>query len=127
MSPCVWFCMPGHIYYVQDLYSFLCRHLFVVVTTDNNTEPSQIPDNKLVSFTDPLRDTIYIAMVVRNMSGDQWEKMILLGAGNITMSVDGSSYYNAPLDREKTYFTFVRAYAYDHNDSVSVAVDWNKI
>ncbi|XP_065917231.1 uncharacterized protein [Dysidea avara] len=92
-------------------------HLFVVVTTDNSTEPSQIPDSDLVDFNDPLRDTMYIAMVLHNMSGDQWEKMIVLGAGNVTMSVDGSSYHNAPLDREKTYFTFVRAYAYDHNDS----------
>ena len=123
MSLCVWFCMLGHIYYVQNLYSILRRHLFVVVTTDNSTEPSQIPDSDLVDFNDPLRDTMYIAMVLHNMSGDQWEKMIVLGAGNVTMSVDGSSYHNAPLDREKTYFTFVRAYAYDHNDSVSVAID----
>jgi len=97
----------------------LHRHLFAVVTTDNNTEPSQIPDNELVSFDDSLKKMMYIAVVVHNMSGDQWEKMVVLGGRNVTTSVDGSSYYNAPLKRENTYYTFVRAYAYDHNDRVS--------
>jgi len=92
------------------------------VTTDNNTEPSQIPDSKLVGYS-PTTSMMYIAAVVHNMSGDQWEKILVLGAGYITQLVDGSvtkRFYNAPLNRDFTYFTFVRAYAYDHNDTVSV-------
>ena len=114
------------------LYFMLHRYLFVVVTTNNRTEPSQIPDNLLVNY-DQSKNSTYVAVVVHNMSGDQWEKMLVLGGGNITELVDSTTnpstskrYHNVPLVRGTTYFTFVRAYAYDHNDTVSSVIDYMK-
>lgn len=96
--------------------SFCYRHLFVVVTTDGTTVPTQVPDNELVSFSES--DTLmYVTTVIRNMSGDQWEKMIVIGNESITTEA-GKTYYNAPLDKNYMYYMFVRAYAYSHNDSV---------
>ena len=124
----------GTLVYIiyRYLYFMLHRHLFVVVTTGNRTEPSQIPDNLLVNY-DQSKNSTYVAVVVHNMSGDQWEKMLVLGGGNITELVDSTTnpptikrYHNIPLVRGTTYFTFVRAYAYDHNDTVSVVVDCMK-
>ena len=95
---------------------FCCRHLFVVVTTDGATVPTRVPDNDLVSFSESDR-LMYITTVIRNMSGDQWEKMIVIGNGSNTTEA-GKMYYNAPLDKSLTYYMFVRAYAYSHTDSV---------
>ena len=76
----------------------------------------EVPDTELVSFTESDR-MMYVTTVVRNMSGDQWEKNIVIGNGsNFTLA--GKKYYNAPLDKNNTYYIFVRAYAYSHSDSV---------
>ena len=75
-----------------------------------------VPDRELVSFNESDR-MMYITTVVRNMSGDQWEKEIVIGnRSNYTLA--GKRYYNAPLNKDNTYYLFVRAYAYSHNDSV---------
>ena len=115
-------------------YLHNCRYLFIVVTRNNNTEPSQIPDSDLVSFHDSSTMMMYVATVIHNISGCGWENMLVLGSRSITELVDTSTnsptikrYFNAPLVRGTTYYTFVRAYAYDHNDTVSVVVDLNRI
>ena len=95
------------------------RHLFVVVTTNKDLTPSQVPDGDLVGYSSELVN-MYVTTVVRNMSGDQWEKEIVIGnMSNYTH--DQVMYYNAPLDKDNTYYIFVRAYAYSHNESVSVS------
>lgn len=99
-------------------YSLHYRHLFVVVTTDENLIPSQVPDDDLVDYSSASMN-MYITAVVRNMSGDQWEKEIVIG-DNSNDTHDQVTYYNVPLDKENTYYVFVRAYAYSHTQSVSV-------
>ena len=106
--------------------------MFVVVTTNNETSPSQIPDDKLVSYNgfgagagasyggavgnkSPI---VYVAAVLSRMYGDLREKMLVLGNESIS-EVSNKKFYNAPLDRECTYYTFIRAYADSHTDSVS--------
>ena len=107
--------------------------MFVVVTTNNETTPSQIPDSDLVSYGDlgssgafvsyggivgDKSSIMYVAAVLNNKSGDLGEKMLVLGNESIS-TVGDKEYYNAPLDRRCTYYTFVRAYADNHNASVS--------
>jgi len=87
------------------------------VTTNQNLVPSQVPDGDLVGHS-VSGNLTYITAVVRNMSGDQWEKEIVIGDKS-NYDYDGVTYYNAPLDKDLTYYTFVRAYAYSHNASVS--------
>ena len=111
----------------------------MVVTTDNKTQPSQIPDEELKSYSEAVgtstgavvgasyagiltdktsNDILYVAAVVAGTSGDLGGIVFVLGNGS--MSEDGDKkYYNAPLDREHTYYTFVRAYASNHSSSVS--------
>ena len=79
--------------------------------------PMEVPDAELVSFTESDR-MMYITSVVRNMSGDQWEKNIVIGSGSNSTLPGGKKYYNAPLNKNNTYYIFVRAYAYSHSDSV---------
>ena len=87
------------------------------MTTDQTTVPIQVPDSNLVSYSESDKK-MYVTAVVRNMSGDQWEKKIVIGnGGNITEA--GINYYNAPLNKDNTYYLFVRAYAFNHSDSVS--------
>ena len=98
-----------------------CSYLFVVVTTNNETTPSQVPDSDLVSYGDFVSDKssiIYVAVILYDMNGDLGKKMLVLGNENISR-VGDKVYYNAPLDRRCTYYTFVRAYADNHNDAVS--------
>ena len=95
-------------------------HLFVVVTTDENVIPSQVSDDKLARHSESV-NMMYITAVVRNMSGDQWEKEIVIG-NKSNSSYNEVLYYNAPLDKQLTYYTFVRAYAYSHSASVSVMI-----
>jgi len=117
-------------FYIFSMYVF--SHLFVVVTTKNETSPSQIPDRDLVSYNDFDADAsasyggiignkspiLYVAAVLSNTNGDLEEKMLVLGNENIS-KVGDREFYNAPLDRECTYYTFIRAYADSHTDSVS--------
>ena len=86
------------------------------MTTDATTVPMRVPDNRLVSFSESDR-TMYVTAVVYNMSGDQWE-MIVVGSGSNITTDAGIKYYNAPLNRAYDNFIFVRAYAYSHSDSV---------
>ena len=116
-----------------------CSHLFVVVTTDNKTQPSQIPDENLKSYSEAVgtstgdvagasyagslagetsNDILYVAAVVAGTSGDLGGMVFVLGNGSMSEDSD-KEYYNAPLDRECTYYTFVRAYASNHSISVS--------
>jgi len=116
-----------------------CSHLFVVVTTNNKTQPSQIPDENLKSYGEAVAtspgavagasyagvltgetsdDILYVAAVVAGTSGDLGGMVFVLGNGSMSEDSD-KEYYNAPLDRECTYYTFVRAYASNHSPSVS--------
>ena len=109
--------------------------MFVVVTTNNETLPSQISDNDLVSYNDFVRSgagagasyggvvgnkspILYVAAVLSSMNGDLREMMLILGNESISKFGD-KEYYNAPLDRECIYYAFIRAYANNHNTSVS--------
>ena len=108
-------------YCINKILYILCSlhysHLFVVVTTNKDLTPSQVPNNDLVSYSSESVN-MYITTVVRNMSGDQWEKEIVIGnMSNYTHNQ--VMYYNAPLDKDNIYYIFVRAYAYSHNESVS--------
>ena len=99
---------------------FLSRsRLFVVVTTDGDVRPSQVSNDDLKSYSSGSLN-MYITAVVRNMSGDQWEKELVIGNKSNYTDDDQVKYYNAPLDKERTYYIFVRAYAYDHTESVSL-------
>ena len=88
------------------------------MTTDSNLDPSQVPDDELGSYNSGSVNTMYVTAIVRNMSGDQWEKELVIGDGTIDPH-NGVNYYNAPLDKDHEYYMFVRAYAYSHNKSVS--------
>ena len=111
----------GYVMYLYtDIdYAMSHRHLFVVVTTNNSLIPSQVPDRNLAGYGSETMN-MYITAVVYNMSGDQWDKEIVIG--NKSNYTHGQvMYYNAPLDKDNTYYIFVRAYAYSHNESVSVS------
>ena len=84
--------------------------------------PTQIPDDELVHYNCGSVNTMYVTAIVGNMSGDQWEKEIVIGDETID-SHNGLTYYNAPLDKDLTYYIFIRAYAYSHNKSVSYIKD----
>jgi len=107
--------------------------LFVVVTTSNQTSPSQIPDSALVSYSEFVSAgagashgavvgvkslIMYVAAVLDNTNGDIGGKILILGNGSISKNGD-KEYYNAPLDREHVYYTFIRAYANNHSPLVS--------
>ena len=81
--------------------------------------PSQVPDDDLVGYSSASMN-MYITAVVRNMSGNQWEKEIVIG-DNSNDTHNQVMYRNAPLNKENTYYVFVRAYAYSHSPSVSVS------
>ena len=87
-----------------------------MVTTDKNVLPSEVPDSDLVAYK--LPSVMYVAAVVHNMSGDQWEKMLVLGNESVSEN-NGVRYSNVLLNRDYIYYTFVRAYAYKHTPSVS--------
>ena len=113
------------------LFYLHCSHLSVVVTTNNETTPSQIPDSDLVSYGDLgsfsalagyggiVGDKSSIMYVAAVLNGDLG-KMLVLGNESISR-VGDKEYYNAPLDRRCTYYTFVRAYADNHNATVSTS------
>jgi len=106
----------------------------VVVTTNNETIPSQVPDGDLIGYrdfgsagtgfnygalaSDNQPSITYVAAAVHNISGDLGEKMLTLGIESIT-NVGNKTYYDAPLDRRCAYYTFFRAYADNHSPSVS--------
>ena len=109
--------------------------MFVVVTTNNETLPSQISDNNLISYNDFVRPgagagasiggivgnkspILYVAAVLTDTNGDHREIMLILGTESVSKFGD-KEYYNAPLDRECIYYAFIRAYANNHNTSVS--------
>ena len=87
------------------------------MTTDQNIIPSKIPDNDLVNYNESVYN-MYVTAVVYNASGDQWEKEIVIGNGRI-YNYKRMIYYNAPLNKSFVYYSFVRAYSFNHNDSVS--------
>ena len=89
------------------------------MTTNKDLVLTQIPDDELVNCDCGSVNTMYITAVVGNMSGDQWEQQIVIGDETID-SHNGVTYYNAPLDKELTYYVFIRAYAYSHNKTVSI-------
>ena len=96
----------------------LCySHLFVVVTTDQSVIPYQVPDSDLVSY-DKSKNMMYVAVVVHNLNGDQPEKEIIIGDGS-SYVYNGMTYYNAPLNKNFSYYSFVRAYSFDHTSFVS--------
>ena len=105
----------------------------MVVTTNNETIPSQVPEKGLVSYSfgsdgtgfsygalasDNQPNITYVATAVHNISGDLGEKMLALGNESIT-NIGDQKYYDAPLDRRYAYYTFFRAYADNHSPSVS--------
>ena len=101
-----------------DPYPIHYSHLFVVVTTNKDLVPTQVPDDELFNFNCGSVNTMYVTAIMGNISGDQWEKEIVIGDETID-SHNGITCYNAPLDKDLTYYVFIRAYAYSHNKTVS--------
>ena len=62
---------------------------------------------------------MYVAVVVFNLNGYQWKNMIVIGNGS-SYHYNGMEYYNVPLLKNDTYYSFVRAYSFYHTESVSV-------
>ena len=87
------------------------------MTTDQSIIPSKVPDNDLVDYNESMNN-MYVTAVVYNASGDRWEKEIVIGNGSM-YDLNGMVYYNAPLNKSFVYYSFVRAYSFNHNDSVS--------
>ena len=85
---------------------------------DGNVTPSLIPDSDLVSYSESIGHTMYVAVVKDNTIEDQWEKTVILGNGN-TSTWNGKTYYNSPLSKGVSYHIFIRAYAASHFDMVS--------
>ena len=85
---------------------------------NKNVIPYQIPDSDLISYSESIGHTMYVAVVVDNTIKDQWEKTVILGNGN-TSTWNGKTYYNAPLSKGVSYHIFIRAYAASHVDMVS--------
>ena len=85
---------------------------------DKTVTPSQIPDSNLLSYTEAIGHSMYVAVVMGNTVEDQWEKSVTLGSGNTT-TWNGKTFYNVPLRKDASYYVFLRAYAVDHVDSVS--------
>ena len=92
-------------------------HLFVVVTTDQNVIPYQVPDSDLVSYNKSV-NTMYVAAVVSNLNGLQWNNKIVIGNGS-SYYYNGMTYYNAPLIKDFKYHLFVRVYSFSHTNPVS--------
>ena len=88
------------------------------MATKKDLVRTQVPDNELVNFNCGSVNAMYVTAIVGNISGDQWEQEIVIGDETID-SHNGVTYYNAPLDKDLTYYIFIRAYAYSHNKIVS--------
>ena len=92
------------------------------MTTNQSIIPSKVPDNDLVDYNESMNkmymNNMYVTAVVYNASGDRWEKEIVIGNGSM-YDLNGMVYYNAPLSKSFVYYSFVRAYTFNHNDSVS--------
>ena len=100
-------------------YIILCySHLFVVVTTKQSIVPSQVPDSDIVSYNESVN--MYVTAVVSNLTGDQWKRELVIGDGS-SYHYDGIIYYNAPLIKGNTYYSFVRAYG---NKAVSLLIGY---
>ena len=95
-------------------------HLFVVVTTDQNVIPYQVPDSDLVSY-DKSVNTMYVAAVVYNTTGLQWKNKIVIGNGS-RYNYNRIEYYSAPFMKGDIYYSFVRAYSFNHTETVSVMI-----
>ena len=114
--------LPYHVIFLTTMLSCVAcygsSHWVVVVTMDGNVAPSLIPDRDLISYTESIGQTKYVAVVVGNTIEDQWEKTVVLGNGN-TSTWNGKTYYNAPLSKSVSYYMFIRAYVAGHVDLVS--------
>jgi len=93
--------------------------LFVVVTTDDDVIPYQVSDSDLVSYEDKT-GAMYVA-VVYNISGQQRVNQTVVGDRS-HYQYNGMTYYNALLMKNTTYYSFVRAYSFNHTESVSVMI-----
>ena len=63
---------------------------------------------------------MYVTAVVSNLTGDQWKREVVIGDGG-SYHYDGIIYYNAPLIKGNTYYSFVRAYG---NKAVSLLIEY---
>ena len=90
-------------------------HVFVVVTTEQNLIPYELPDIDLVSYKKSL-DTVYVAAVLIE---NEWKRDIFIGDGS-SYKYNNIIYHNVPLSKGLTYYVFVRAYSYIHTTSVSL-------
>ena len=62
---------------------------------------------------------MYVTAVVYNLNGEQWKCIIVIGNGS-SYHYNGVEYYNVPLLKNNTYYSFVRAYSFNHTESVSL-------
>ena len=90
--------------------------MFVIVTTDGDLIPDQVPDSDLVSYS--ISGAMYVA-VVYNMNEHELVNKTVIGSKS-NYQYNGITYYNAPLMKDNAYYSFVRAYLFNHTKSVSV-------
>ena len=65
---------------------------------------------------------MYVAAVYNLTDHElQWKNKIVIGNGS-SYHYNEMMYYNAPLMRGYAYYSFVRAYSFNHTESVSVMI-----
>ena len=89
----------------------------MVVTTNQSIKPNQVPDSDLVSYNKSVMNMMYVA-VAFNLNKDQWKREIVIGDGK-NYNYSGAKYFNAPLNKNFTYYLFLRLYHSNHTKSVS--------
>ena len=63
---------------------------------------------------------MYVEAVINNLTGDQWKRVLVIGDGS-SYHYDGIIYYNAPLIKGNTYYSFMRIYG---NKAVSLMIGY---
>ena len=102
------------------MLQYLHSHYYIVVSLEKLEEPEAIKESELISAHQTKRNVDLPLYVTASVNYEDFFATFIIGDGS--SSTDRKSqriFYNTPLQKQKTYYYFIRAYSEAHTTEVS--------
>ena len=109
------------LYSARTILSHPCSHYFIVISPHPLDDTEAVKESDMLPFNPIHNDDnfpLYVTASVINNRNRILDTFIIGDSLDTTDPVTGRHYLNAPLDKDRTYYYFIRAYSEAHTRQV---------
>ena len=95
-------------------------HYYIVISLEQLEDTEAVKESELLPANQAKRDTDLPLYVTASVNYEEFQSTFTIGDGSSsTDPISQRIFYNVPLQKEQTYYYFIRAYSTAHTIEVS--------